>query len=195
MRRADLVDDPLEQFRRWYAEAQGVVEVPEAMALATATPDGGPSVRMVLMKSFGERGFGFHTGYGSRKARDLDANPQAALLFHWRALGRQVRIEGRVERAPREESEAYFRTRAPGARLSALASRQSEEIESREALEARVAEARVAFGDDPPLPEHWGGYCVVPEAWEFWEHQDDRLHDRFAYLRDGASWRIVRLQP
>ena len=195
MRRDDLVAEPLEQFRRWYDEARAAVDVPEAMAIATASPGGAPSVRMVLMKSFDEQGFAFHTGYGSRKGRELDANPQAALLFHWRPLGRQVRIEGRAERAPRAESEAYFRTRAPGARLSAIASRQSEEIESREALEARVADARAAYGDDPPLPEHWGGYRVVPEAWEFWEHQDDRLHDRFAYLRDGTSWRIVRLQP
>jgi pyridoxamine 5'-phosphate oxidase len=195
LRRADLVDDPLQQFRLWFDEARGAVEVPEAMAIATATPDGAPSVRMVLLKSFDARGFAFHTGYVSRKARELDANARAALLFHWRPLGRQVRVEGRVEKVAREESDAYFKTRAPGARLSALASRQSEPVASRDELEARVAELREAHGDDPPLPEHWGGYRVVPAAWEFWQHRDDRLHDRFAYLRDGGSWRIVRLQP
>ena len=195
LRRSDLVDDPLEQFRLWFAEAGERAEVPEAMAIATATPDGAPSVRMVLLKSFDERGFAFHTGYGSRKGRELEANPRAALLFHWRPLGRQVRVEGRAERVPVEESEAYFRTRAPGARLSALASRQSEPVASRDELEARVAKLSAEHGDDPPLPDHWGGYRVVPEAWEFWQHRDDRLHDRFAYLREGSSWRIVRLQP
>lgn len=195
LRRSDLVDDPLEQFRLWFAEASDRVEVPKAMAIATATLHGAPSVRMVLLRSFDERGFAFHTGYGSRKARELEANSRAALLFHWRPLGRQVRIEGRADRVPVEESEAYFRTRTPGARLSALASRQSEPVASRDDLEARVAELRAEHGDDPPLPDHWGGYRVVPEAWEFWQHRDDRLHDRFAYLRDEGSWRIVRLQP
>jgi len=195
LRRRDLLDDPLAQFRRWFEEAQAVVEVPEAMAIATAAPDGAPSVRMVLLKSADARGFAFHTGYGSRKGRELDANPRAALLFHWRELGRQVRVEGRVERVPRDESEAYFRTRAPGAQLSALASRQSEEIGSRAELDARVAALRAEHGDEPPLPEHWGGYRVVPEAWEFWQHRDDRLHDRFAYRREGDAWRIARLQP
>lgn len=195
LRRRDLDADPPAQFRRWYEEARVAVEVPEAMAIATASPDGEPSVRMVLMKSFDERGFGFHTGYGSRKARELDANPRAALLFHWRELGRQVRVEGTVERAPREESEAYFSTRSPGARLSAIASRQSEPIGSREELEARVAATRDEQGANPSLPGHWGGYRVQPAAWEFWQHREERLHDRFAYLRDGGSWRIVRLQP
>ena len=195
LRRADLAADPLEQFRAWYAEAERAVEVPEAMAIATATQDGAPSVRMVLMKSFDEHGFAFHTGYVSRKAQELDANPRAALLFHWRELGRQVRVEGAVSRASREESEAYFRTRALDARLSALASRQSRPVGSREELEERVEELRAAAGDDPPLPGHWGGYRVRAEAWEFWQHRDNRLHDRFVYRRDGDRWDVVRLQP
>ena len=195
LRRSDLRDEPFEQWAAWWEDARAAEQVPEAMAIATATPDGVPSVRMVLLKSWDDRGFGFHTGYVSRKAAELDANPRAALLFHWRALGRQVRIEGRAERLPRQESEAYFRTRAVGARFSALASRQSAPVESRDALEARVAELRAEHGSDPPLPDHWGGYRVVPEGWEFWQHRDDRLHDRFAYHRRGDTWDVVRLQP
>ncbi len=188
----DLQPDPLAQFAAWFDEASGVRE---AMALATADPSGAPSVRMVLLKGFDERGFVFHTNYGSRKGRELEANPRAALLFHWRELGRQVRIEGTAERTSRADSEAYFRTRPPGARLSAWASPQSEPVADRAELEARVEEARARFGDDPPLPESWGGIRVVPRAYEFWVHDDDRLHDRFRYERDGSAWRIQRLGP
>ena len=155
----DLLPDPLAQFAAWFDEAPGVRE---AMALATADRSGAPSARMVLLKGFDERGFVFHTNYASRKGRELAANPRAALLFYWRELGRQVRIEGAVERTSREDSEAYFRTRPPGARFSALASPQSEPVADRAELEARVAEARARFGDDPPLPESWGGLRVVP---------------------------------
>jgi pyridoxamine 5'-phosphate oxidase len=186
----ELRPDPLAQFAVWFEEAPGVRE---AMALATADPSGAPSLRMVLLKGFDERGFTFLTNYGSRKGRELAANPRAALLFYWRELGRQVRIEGTVERMSREDSEAYYRTRPPEARLSAWASPQSEPVASRAELEARVEEARTRFADDPPLPESWGGLRVVPTAYEFWVHDDDRLHDRFRYERDGDGWRIQRL--
>jgi pyridoxamine 5'-phosphate oxidase len=188
----DLLPDPLEQFAAWFDEAPGVRET---MALATADASGAPSARMVLLKGFDERGFTFHTNYGSRKGRDVNANPRAALLFYWRELGRQVRIEGTVERTSREDSEVYFRTRPVGARFSALASPQSEPVADRAELEARVAEARERYGDDPPLPENWGGLRVVPDAYEFWVHDADRLHDRFRYQRDGDRWRLQRLAP
>lgn len=188
----DLDPDPLEQFRAWFDDAPGVRE---AMALATADPSGSPSVRMVLLKGFDEHGFVFHTGYASRKGRELEANPRAALLFYWRELGRQVRVEGTAERTSREDSEAYFRTRPVAARFSALVSPQSEPVRSRGELESRVADARERFGDDPPLPENWGGLRVLPDAYEFWVHDDDRLHDRFRYEREGDAWRIQRLAP
>lgn len=188
----DLLPDPLAQFEAWFAEAPGVRE---AMALATADSSSAPSVRMVLLKGFDGRGFVFHSNYASRKGRELADNPQAALLLYWREVGRQVRIEGSVERTSREDSEAYFRTRPPGARLSAWASPQSRPVADRAELEARVEEARARFGDDPPLPDEWGGFRVVPSAYEFWVHDDDRLHDRFRYERDGDAWRIQRLGP
>jgi pyridoxamine 5'-phosphate oxidase len=188
----DLLPDPLAQFGAWYEQAP---ELRDAMALATAAPSGAPSVRMVLLKGFDEQGFTFHTSYASRKGRELEANPQAALLFHWREQGRQVRVEGTVERTSREDSEAYYRTRPAGARLSAAASPQSSPIGSRAELEALVEQARARHGDDPPLPEHWGGFRVVPSAYEFWVHGDDRLHDRFRYERAGDAWRMTRLAP
>ncbi len=187
LRRAELDPDPLAQFAVWFAGQ------PTAMALATATPDGRPSVRMVLLKGFDERGFVFFSSYSSRKALELAANPQAALLFHWHELGRQVRIEGAVSRTRAEESDAYFRSRPLGSRLSAIASDQSEPVAARAELEARVAALRGEL--DPPRPEDWGGYVLAPIAFEFWQHRDDRLHDRFRYERDGGSWRIERLQP
>jgi pyridoxamine 5'-phosphate oxidase len=188
----ELLPDPLAQFAAWFDEAPGVRD---AMALASADPSGAPSLRMVLLKGFDQRGFTFHTNYGSRKGRELAANPRAALLFYWRELGRQVRVEGTVERVSREDSEAYYRTRPPGARLSAWASPQSEPVADRAELEALVEDARARFGDDPPLPENWGGLRVVPTAYEFWVHDDARLHDRFRYERDGDAWRLQRLGP
>ena len=192
---SDLQPDPLRQFESWFREAREAVPFPESMALATADPSGAPSARMVLLKGFDERGFVFHTNYGSRKGREVEANPRAALLFHWRELGRQVRVEGTVERTSRDDSEAYYRTRPVGARRSAWASPQSRPVTDRAELEARVEEARTRFGDDPPLPDEWGGLRVVPIAYEFWVHDDDRLHDRFRYERDGDGWRIQRLGP
>ena len=191
----DLDPNPLAQFRLWYDQASAVVPLPEAVAVATATADGQPSVRMVLLKAFDERGFTFHSGYESRKGRELAENPRGALLFYWHELGQQVRVEGRVERVSRAESEQYFRTRPLRSRVAALASRQSEVIASREELEARVAELRGVSGDAVARPPHWGGYRVAPDAYEFWQHRDDRLHDRLRYVRDGAPWRIERLAP
>jgi len=193
----DLDPDPLAQFERWFEEARaaGAFE-PEAVALATATPQGRPSVRMVLAKQADERGLVFYTNYASRKAGELEANPQAALVFHWPELGRQVRVEGRAERVEREESERYFQTRSLDSRLSALASPQSRPVPDREWLERRVAELRDRHAD-PPLPDEWGGYRLAPEAWEFWQHRPNRLHDRFRYEREPEAgvWRIERLGP
>jgi pyridoxamine 5'-phosphate oxidase len=196
LRRRDLDPDPLRQFERWYEEAGRVLEFPEAVALATAPPGGQPSVRMVLAKHFDEHGFRFHTGLGSRKARELDATGRGALLFYWHPLGRQVRIEGRVERVSDDESEEYFRTRPRDGQIAAWASAQSEVIGSRDELERRVAELEREFeGREVPLPPHWGGYRLEPEVWEFWQHRDSRLHDRFRYRREAGDWMIERLSP
>ena len=192
----DLDPDPLRQFERWFAEASGAgLEVPEAMALATATPAGRPSARMVLLKGADERGFAFFTGYESRKGRELAANPHAALLFHWQPLGRQLRVEGRVERLPTAESEAYFRTRPLGSRLAAWASPQSRPLADRAELERLYEDARNRFGEHVPLPAHWGGFRLVPDAYEFWQHGDDRLHDRIRYELAAAGWSRLRLAP
>jgi pyridoxamine 5'-phosphate oxidase len=186
----DVAADPIEQFRAWYADVPS-----EAVALVTASPEGIPSGRMVLLKGLDERGFAFYTNYSSDKARDLEANPRAALLFFW-PPDRQVRVSGRVARTEAEESERYWRSRPRGSQLSAWASRQSEVVENREVLEERVAElARRFAGDDVPVPPFWGGYRLVPDAVEFWHHRDDRLHDRLRYRREGAGWVLERLSP
>ena len=197
LRRADLASDPLEQFRRWFAEAGAALEVPEATALATAGPGGAPSVRMVLLKRFDERGLVFYSHYTSRKGRELEANPQAALLFHWRPLGRQVRIEGSVEHVSSEESDGYFATRQRDAQLGAAASRQSEPLGSREELYERIEGLdRDLDGGSVPRPPTWGGFRLVPAAWEFWQHRANRLHDRFRYEREPSrAWTVERLYP
>lgn len=193
----DLDPDPLRQFARWFAEARDAgLTAPEAMTLATSTPDGRPSARMVLLKAADERGFGFHTNYESRKGGELAANPRAALLFWWQPLGRQVRVEGDVERVPPEESETYFRSRPLGSRRAAWASPQSRPLANRDELDRLYADAVARFpGGEVPLPPHWGGLRLVPDAYEFWQHGDDRLHDRVRYERDGDGWRRTRLAP
>jgi pyridoxamine 5'-phosphate oxidase len=197
LRRTDLASDPLEQFRRWFAEAGDMLQMPQAMALATATPGGSPSVRMVLLKDFDERGLVFYSHYTSRKGLELESNPQAAVLFHWSALGRQVRVEGTVDRVQAAESDAYFATRPRGAQLGALASQQSEPLASRAELEERVSELERELGDAAVRrPSTWGGFLLVPAAWEFWQHRDNRLHDRFRYEREpSGAWRVERLFP
>jgi pyridoxamine 5'-phosphate oxidase len=192
LRRRDLDPDPALQFERWYEEAAAAQQWPERTAVATATNEGAPSLRMVLLKSFDERGLVFFTHTTSRKGRELGANPRAALLLYWDSLGRQVRVEGNVEHVSAEEADAYFATRPPGAQAGAVVSRQSEVLASRDELEARVAALDV---EDVVRPETWGGFRVVPDAWEFWQHRDDRLHDRFRYRRDGGAWVIERLYP
>jgi pyridoxamine 5'-phosphate oxidase len=186
----DVAADPIEQFERWYADAPS-----EAVALVTASPEAVPSGRMVLLKGVDHRGFAFFTSYTSDKAKDLEANPRAALLFFW-PPDRQVRVSGRVTRTEPADSEHYWRTRPRGSQLSAWASRQSEVVENRAVLEERVEDLAGRFaGDDVPLPPFWGGYRLVPDAIEFWHHRDDRLHDRLRYRREGTGWVLERLSP
>jgi pyridoxamine 5'-phosphate oxidase len=198
LRKADVDADPLAQFQAWFREArESGLRLPEAVVLATAAADGAPSARMVLLKGADERSFSFFTNTESRKARELAANPRAALLFYWDPLGRQVRVEGRAAPVSREEAAGYFATRPRGSQIAAWASRQSGALEGRDELEAEVERRAAEFdGGDVPLPPWWGGYRLVPERYEFWQHRDDRLHDRLAYEPDGdGRWRIVRLSP
>ena len=197
LRRRDLAADPVEQFLKWLGEAKAAYPSDfTTMVLATADPSGRPSARVVLLKACDERGFVFYSNYGSRKGRELEENPRASLVFYWRAFDRQVRVEGRVEKVPREETEIYFRSRPLGARIGAWASRQSEVIADREELERAVREAEERFGESVPCPEDWGGLRVVPDEIEFWQGRESRLHDRFRYRRgEGGAWTIDRLSP
>ncbi len=193
----DVARDPLLQFSRWFQEAlnSGLPEA-NAMTVATADASGRPSARILLLKGFDERGFAFFTNYESRKGIELAENPQAALLFHWVELERQVRIEGRVEKVPAEESDEYYASRPLGSRLGAWASPQSRAVAQRKDLEARLAELTTRFGESPPRPAHWGGYRLAPDVLEFWQGRPSRLHDRIRYSREGMGlWRIERLAP
>jgi pyridoxamine 5'-phosphate oxidase len=198
LREQDVDSDPLRQFAAWFGEAQAAgVRMPEAAALATASTDGAPSVRMVLVKGFDQRGFVFFSNYDSRKGRELAANERAALLFYWDPLGRQVRIEGPVRRTSAAESAAYVRSRPRGSQLSALASPQSQTIDSREALEQRLAALEERYGQgELPLPADWGGFRLAADSFEFWQQRHDRLHDRLRYRRaDDARWLLERMAP
>jgi pyridoxamine 5'-phosphate oxidase len=193
---ADIDPDPYAQFGRWFEEAGTETRMPEAVALATVDDRCRPSLRMVLMKGWDERGFEFHTNYESRKGHELEENPRAALLFYWDAFGRQIRIEGTVETLSAVESDAYFDTRPLGAKIGAHASQQSRPTDSREALDRRVQELTREYEGRPvPRPAWWGGYRLSPDCFEFWQNRDDRLHDRLRYLPEGSAWRIDRLQP
>jgi pyridoxamine 5'-phosphate oxidase len=194
---SDVESDPIAQFAIWFDEARGVVKpLPHAMAFVTATPSGRPSARMVLMKDFDATGFVFYTNYDSRKARDLSRNARGSLLFYWGALDRQVRVDGKVKKVTRRESDEYFATRARGSQLSAWASSQSAVLPNRAALEKNYAGAAAEYPADVPRPPYWGGYRLIPEAIEFWQGRGDRLHDRIRYRRArNGRWRIERLAP
>jgi pyridoxamine 5'-phosphate oxidase len=193
---ADLESDPMAQFSSWFEEAKAVVRMPEAIALATADRAGRPSVRMVLLKGWDERGFVFYTDGTSRKGAELAANPHAALVAYWDPLGRQVRVEGAVEAVATEESDRYWATRPRGSQLAARASHQSRELADRVELEAAVAAEEAGHaGGEVPRPPAWGGYRVVPHVVEFWQHRENRLHDRLCYRRRGTGWGVLRLSP
>ena len=190
-------DDPISFFKTWLKEAEnsGII-LPESMTIATSTPQGRPSSRVVLLKEVDQKGFVFFTNYGSHKAQELKENPFTALLFHWNMLQRQVRIEGKVEKITTEESNAYFQTRGRGSRIGAWASHQSQELDNRETLVQRVKYFEDKFaGKEVPLPEFWGGYRVIPNRIEFWQGKADRLHDRFIYESSENGWKIKRLNP
>jgi pyridoxamine 5'-phosphate oxidase len=197
LREQDVDPDPIGQFAAWFEQAsQSGIRMPEAAVLATASAGGAPSARMVLVKRFDERGFAFFSNYESRKGVELAENPRAALLFYWDALGKQVRIEGPVERSSSRESAEYVRTRPRGSQLSALASSQSRPVAGRHVLEQRVAELEASHaGGELPIPAWWGGYLLAPRSFEFWQHREDRLHDRLRYTARDGGWKIDRLAP
>lgn len=193
---ADTASKPLAQFEKWFERAcKARVPEPNAMTLATVGPQGRPSTRVVLLKGVDERGLVWYTNYTSRKARELAANPYAALQFHWVDLERVVRIEGRAEKVSAAESDAYFAVRPLDSRIGAWASPQSQVIASRAVLVRNVAQLTTKFGLNPPRPDHWGGYRLVPDCWEFWQGRKSRLHDRIRYRLDGGAWIRERLAP
>jgi len=193
---SDVDSDPLVQFRRWFDDAARWMDAPEAMAVASVGDDGQPSVRMVLLKEWGEDGFVFHSNYTSRKGRELADHPKAALLFYWEPRGRQIRIEGPIEHTSAEESNAYFATRPRGAQIGAHASQQSSVVASRDELDARVRALEAEYAGRPvPRPAWWGGLRVRPRSYEFWQNRRDRLHDRLRYTPTTSGWSIDRLQP
>jgi len=193
---SDIDINPFAQFNRWFdlVLKSGIVE-PNAMTIATATKNGVPSARVVLLKDFDEKGFTFFTNYKSRKGKDLLENPIAAILFWWKEFERQIRIEGKIEKISKEESQKYFNMRPLKSRYGALASNQSESVTGREILEKKFAELEKQFGENPPMPENWGGYKLIPNKFEFWQGRRDRLHDRICYEKVKGNWEIYRLQP
>ena len=193
---SNIGSNPFIQFKFWFdLVLKSEVIEPNAMTIATATKNGNPSARMVLLKGFDESGFTFFTNYESRKGKELLENPFASLLFWWREFERQVRIEGKIEKISREESEEYFNVRPLKSRYGALTSNQSEVVENREVLEKRFLDLEKQFGDNPPTPENWGGYKLIPTKFEFWQGRRDRLHDRICYEKNKNDWTIYRLQP
>jgi pyridoxamine 5'-phosphate oxidase len=198
LRRRDLDPDPIKQFANWFTAAiEAQIRDVNAMSLATASADGRPSVRIVLLKGFDHDGFVFFTNYESEKGQELAANPYAALAFYWIELDRQIRIGGKTTKTSREESERYFHSRPLGSQLGAWASRQSEVVDARRVLDARMAQITERFAGKPvPLPPHWGGYRLQPDRMEFWQGRTNRLHDRFRYiLQDDGAWLLERLSP
>lgn len=188
--------NPFELFRKWFDQAvEAKIIEPNAMTIATATKEGIPSARVVLLKGFDETGFVFYTNYHSRKGKELNDNPFAAILFWWREFERQIRIEGKIEKISRKESEEYFNQRPLKSRYGTLASEQSEIIENREVLEKRFTDLEKQYGANPPTPENWGGYKLIPAKFEFWQGRTSRLHDRICYHKENNNWKIFRLQP
>ncbi len=193
---SNINQNPFLQFKLWFdLVLKSELIEPNAMTIATATRNGIPSARMVLLKGFDETGFTFFTNYGSRKGKELLENPFASLLFWWKEFERQVRIEGKIVKISRKESEEYFNLRPLKSRYGALASNQSEIVKSREILEKKFADLEKQFGDNPPTPENWGGYKLIPSKFEFWQGRRDRLHDRIVYEKVKDGWKIYRLQP
>ena len=196
LRRADMHEDPIQQFNHWFQAALAAqVPEPNAMTLSTVDAEGQPSSRIVLLKDISARGFSFYTNYESRKGRELAGNPRAALTIFWPGLERQISIRGAVTKLSREESETYFKSRPIGSRLGAWVSRQSSEVPDRQFLEKRLEEVTAQYGENPPLPPYWGGYLVEPVTIEFWQGRPNRLHDRIEYVLEGATWKMRRLAP
>ncbi len=195
--RKDLLNDPIQQFEKWFIEAKdGNLDNVNALSLATSDPSGMPSCRTVLLKGFDQRGFVFYTNYGSRKAKDIEQNPKAALLFHWLELDRQVKVQGAINKIDRSETEKYFSSRPRGSQLGAWSSSQSSPISSRDSLIMEFNKIENNFKDrEVTTPEFWGGYRVEPQCIEFWQGRENRLHDRFEYLKHGDTWLIQRLSP